>query len=83
MIYDSELATNLHFRGLKTDLIVDDEVVWIFRQKVPELLDVLPGNVPDFRWGLRSVPEQALDRDLGADAVLEIKNMFSLCLSHR
>lgn len=61
----------------KTNLIIGDEIVRIFRQKVPELFDVLTGNVPDFRRGLGPVPEQALDRDFGADAVLEKKPNLS------
>ena len=58
------------------NLIIGDEIVRIFRQKVPELFDVLTGNVSDFRRGLGPVPEQALDRDFGANAVLDKKYLF-------
>ncbi len=60
------------------NLVVDDEIVRILGQEVPELLDVLTGNVPDFRRSLRSVAEQTLDRDFGANAVLEIISSFSI-----
>ena len=51
-------------------LIVDYKVVGIFCQKIPELLDVLSGDVANLWWSLGSMAKQALDGDLCANAVL-------------
>ncbi len=60
---------NLSFKHL-FHLIIDNKIIRIFGQEVSELLDVLSGDMANFGRSLGSVAKQALDGDLGANAVL-------------
>ncbi len=64
------IVKNLSFKHLFVHLIIDDKIIRIFGQEVSELLDVLSGDMANFGWSLGSVAKQALDGDLGANAVL-------------
>ena len=55
------------------DLLLDDELLGILSQEVPELLDVLAGDVPYLGRRLGPVPQQGLDGNLRTRTVLPKK----------
>ena len=55
------------------DLLLDDELLRILGQEVPELLDVLAGDVTYLGRRLRTVPQQGLNGNLRTSTVLPEK----------
>ena len=71
LVWLTERAGDLSLVFLQIDnFFFDNEFFRVPREEIFEFLDMLSRDVPHFRWGLRSVTQEALDRNLCACSIL-------------